>query len=149
MYEGFLLIALVVLVVLAIRPGKTDPIVIHKPGYHATLAPQLGRAEGFIELIFREVSTDGDIATQYFEVHDSAGKFLLAAGLRGGVLYFQAILPPFNKASGQAIRYFSDQVLVNIPLSSKQQDAVCLRKAVEKAAVQLEMCCNNLSSNDE
>lgn len=147
MYEGLLLVALVVVVLLAIRPTKINPVVVHKPGFHATLAPGLVRTQSFVERISGEALSGGDIATQYFEGEDSVGKFLLAVGFRGGILYFQAILPTQGDANDQAIRRFSELVMVNIPLSSSQQDAVRLREVVERAAVQLKY--TNLSSIDE
>ena len=56
MVELFLLTLLVTLVVLVIRRGKPvvldNPLIIQRPGqYHITLAPQLDRAQTFIEQI--------------------------------------------------------------------------------------------------
>lgn len=148
MYEGILLVALVTLVVLAIRPRKINPVVIHKPGlYHATLAPQLVRAKNLIEKIASGLIAEGDIATQYYELHDVSGRYLLAVGLRGGILYFQAILPSASDEDCQALREFSGQVMVDIPLVSSpdQQGMAHLRAAVETAATVLQITCLNLN----
>jgi hypothetical protein len=150
MYEGILLVALVTLVVLAIRPGKTNPVVIHKPGlYHATLAPQLVRVQNLIEQIVGRFSASGlgDVATQYFDVRDDAGQYLLAVGLRGGIVYFQAILPSASDEDGQALREFSGQVMVDVPLavSPGRQGMAYLRAVVETAATALQITCLNLN----
>lgn len=148
MYEGFFLIALVILVVLAIRPGKINPVVIHKPGcYHATLAPQLVRAKNLIEQIASGLIAEGDIATQYYELHDVSGRYLLAVGLRGGIVYFQAILPSASDEDDQALREFSGQVMADIPLASSpdKQGMAYLRAAVEAVASQLKIVCKNLN----
>lgn len=147
MYEGIILIVLVVLVVLAIRPAR--PIVRCEAGrYHATLAPQLGRVIRLVELICAEFSGENELATQYFEMQDEVGKFLMAVGYRGGLLYFQAILPPGDE-NYQTIRLFSDQVMVNIPLVSSQQDAAPLLQVVEAAAARQNISCKYLSPIDE
>jgi len=156
MFEAFFLAALVILVVLAIRPGKTavfdNPVVIHRPGqYHATLAPQLDRAQNFIEHIARQFTESGlhagDIATQYFEVH-AGGQYLLAVGFRSGMLYFQAIMPLSSGADShyKTLHQFSGQVMVHLPLTTPlgEQDAVILRAAVESAARQLQISCLRL-----
>lgn len=150
MYEGFVLITLVVLVVLAIRPAvKYDsPLVIHKPGlYHATLAPRLGRVQYLIEQVAEQFSATGDIATRQFKMHDAAGKYLLAAGFRAGVLYFQAI--PYSVDNDcEILRKFSDEVLVNIPLAKSQdmQGIASMRSAVEQAAKRLQIDCLSITN---
>ena len=152
MYEGFFLAVLVTLVILAIRPGNKviydNPVVIHKPGvYHATLSPKLDRSKNFIEQIaslFLESGMQaGDIATQYFEVRDPAGQYLLAVGFRGGILYFQAILPSATGSHYNALRQFSDQVMVHIPLVVFEDTLAGeqLRTAVEAAAKRLAIMC--------
>lgn len=156
MFEAFFLAALVILVVLAIRPRKTvifdNPVVIHLPGqYHATLAPQLDRAQNFIEHIARQFSDSGlhagDIATQYFEVN-AGGQYLLAVGFRAGMLYFQAIMPVLNGADShyKTLHQFSEQVMVHLPLTTliSEQDAENLHTAVESAATQLQISCLRL-----
>lgn len=155
MYEGFFLIALVALVILAIRPGKQvrydNPVVIHKPGfYHATLAPKLIRAQNFIELVARQFFESGlqagDIPTQYFGVQDAAGQYLLAAGFRSGKLYFQAIVPLAADSHYKTLHEFSDGVMVHIPLagSACTQGGEHLRTALEVAAKRLEIVCLSL-----
>ncbi|MCX7193190.1 MAG: hypothetical protein NTY60_06180 [Proteobacteria bacterium] len=148
MYEGFFLVALVVLVVLAMRPKvKYDnPVIIHKPGlYHATLAPQLDRAQDLIERISNQFSAAGDVDTQYFTIHDVSGQYLLAAGFRAGTLYFQAILPALHDNNCKTLRLFSAQVMLQVPLGASRevQDALGLRAAVEAAADQLQIACLN------
>lgn len=149
MYEGVLLAALVVLVILAIRPAvKYDnPLVIHQPGvYHATLSPQLDRAQKLIEQIAIRFSSVGDIATQYFKMHDAGGHYWLAVGFRASVLYFQAILPAANDDDGNALRKFSDEVMMQIPLARSQdvRGSEYLCSAVEVAASQLQIACLKL-----
>ncbi|MFA6969774.1 MAG: hypothetical protein WC208_00090 [Gallionella sp.] len=152
MYEGFFLAVLVTLVILAIRPGNKviydNPVVIYKPGvYHATLAPSLDRSKNFIEQItslFLEAGWQaGDIATQYFEVRDVAGNYLLAVGFRGGILYFQAILPSAADSHYNVLHQFSDQVMVHIPLVVFEDTLAGeqLRTAVEAAAKRLAIMC--------
>ncbi|MEI7455593.1 MAG: hypothetical protein WCK93_02615 [Nitrosomonadales bacterium] len=119
MYEGFILIALVALVVLAIRTGKAQPVIIHQAGYlHATLAPQLQRTQCFLAQIASSFAGDktGDIATRYFDLRDQGGRYLLAAGLRSGVFYFQVILPPLKGDEAHTLRAFAEAVMANIPL---------------------------------
>ncbi len=155
MYEGFFLIVLVVLVVLAIRPGKTVkydyPVVIHKPGfYHATIAPELTRAQPFIEAVasqfFGAGLQAGDIPTQCFEVRDADGQYLLAAGSRAGTLYFQAIAPLAADSHYKTLHQFADQVMVHIPLSPSldTRSGENFRTAVEVAANRLEIVCLSL-----
>lgn len=146
MYEGILLVALVVAVLLAIRPTvKHDhPLVIIKPGlYHATLAPQLERAQSLLDRIAAAFFAGSDIPSQFFSVDDPAGRYLLAAGCRSGLLYFQVIMPAGSGSPYQALHRFSSAVMVNIPLAASAD--VCsgqeLRTAVEAAAAQLQMAC--------
>lgn len=158
MYEGFFLIVLVTLVVLAIRPGKKvrydNPLVIHKSGlYHATLAPKLIRAQPFIEAVASQFSgaglPAGDIATQYFKVSDAAGPYLLAAGFRAGMWYFQAIEPLDADDHYKTLHQFADQVMVHVPIAESLDTRVAeqLRAAVEVAARNLQITCLNLNLN--
>lgn len=149
MYEGLILATLVLLVILAIRPvvKYDNPLVIHKPGlYHATLGPQLGRVQYFIEQVAEQFPAMGDITSLQFKMRDAAGQYLLAAGLRAGILYFQAI--PY-KVDGdcETLRRFSDEVLVNIPLAESQdiQGIASMRAAVEAAAKRLQIECLSIS----
>lgn len=133
-----------------------NPIIIQRPGqYHITLAPQLNRAQTFIEQIAKQFSElspgQGEFSTQYFEVHDSnviaqgESFYLLAISLRGGVLYFQAINPQpllYDADSHlKTVRKFSEAVLALHPLigTSDGQGVINLGNAVEAAASQLQI----------
>ncbi len=143
MYELFFLVTLAALVVWALRPAKSRlleaPIVLHEPGrYHATIAPALLSARQFIELIVDVFAGTGDIATQYYQVHESGRSWLLAISYRAGQLYFQAILPTASVDHFQAIARFSGQVMVNIP-AAQGTDAQPLNVAVNAAADKLQL----------
>lgn len=165
MAELLILIILVALVVLAIRRGKPvvldDPLVIQRPGLcHMTLAPQLERAQPLVEKIAERFAeshqAQGDIPTQYFEVHDpnvsiqGGGFYLLAAASRNGMLYFQAINPqPLLRDADshiKSLREFSDAVLVLHPLSERidGQGGGKLRDAAESVAHQLNIVVKSL-----
>ncbi len=155
MYEGFFLVALTALVILFMRPGKRviydNPVVIDKaPLYHATLAPKLIRAQPFVDAIasqfFERELPFGDIVTQYFQVNDAEGCYLLAAGFRRGIIYFQIIPLSSGQTDEQAIRLFSDSVMVHIPLVSlvDTQDAGRLNEAVVAAAHRSNIGCERM-----
>lgn len=155
MYEGFFLVVLTALVILFIRPGKKviydNPVVIDKDGlYHATLAPQLIRAQPFIETVASQFLgtglPQGDIVTQYFQVTDAQGSYLLAAGFRSGILYFQIIQLSSDQTGEQAIRLFSDRVMVNIPLEilADTQGAGRLNEALVAAANRSNLSCERI-----
>ncbi|MEO8333047.1 MAG: hypothetical protein ABI479_11500 [Gallionella sp.] len=169
MYELFLLIILIALVVLGISRGKhvvlDNPLVILHPGqYHITLAPQLDRAQTFIEQIAGQFAQSHppqrDLPSQYFEVHDRSvlareGSFyLLAASFRGGMLYFQAISPqPLLRDADshlKQVREFSEAVLALHPLEHPagvdQVDS--LGRAVEMAAQQSNITIKLLTERD-
>lgn len=148
MYEGFLLLALVAVVVLAIRTGTANPVVIRQAGLHATLAPQLQRTQGFLEQIASAYAGDQacDVSTHYFEVRDQVGRYLLAVGLRSGVFYFQAILPPLKGDDEQMLRLFSERVMVNISRQKSQDHFDSLLQAVESAAKQMNITCVRFSN---
>ncbi len=108
MAELFFLILIVSFVVISIRRGKPvvldAPVIIHRPSqYHITLAPQLNRAQVFIEKIAAQLANIAPPITSsnsvFFSVNDakicSTGEriFLLAVTARSGLWYFQAILP--------------------------------------------------------
>ena len=158
MGELLLLLVIVTLVVLAIRGGKPvvldNPVIIERAGqYHITFAPQLSRAQNFIEQIVKQYSSapvrHSEFATQYFAVTDpkvfSQGEsfYLLAIALRGGVFYFQAINPqPLLRDADshlKAVREFSDKVLALHPLAglSDEQSVKNLQSAIDVAASQL------------
>lgn len=155
MYEALLLAILIALVILAMRKSgvQDSPLVIRRPGqYHITIAPQLAHAREFLELIAGKFAVtaphEGDIATQYFEVRETAAHYLLAVGLRAGVLYFQAINPqPLLRDADshpETVRRFSEQVMAQLAPPAGNGDAESLRAAVEVAAQQLNIVCNRL-----
>jgi hypothetical protein len=136
MGESLLLITIITLIVLTIRRARPvileTPVIIQRPGqYHITLAPQLNRAQTFIEQIAKQFVQshlpERDLPTQYFEVRDpkvfSRGLsfYLLAIALRGGVLYFQAVNPkPLQHDTDshyKTLHEFSESVLQHHPLS--------------------------------
>lgn len=150
MGELLLLATLIALVILTIRRGKPvvldNPLIIQRSGrYHITLAPQLNRAQTFLENIAKQFaesgSQAGDTPVQCFEVQDlDASCYLLAVALRGGMLYFQAINPqPLLRDADshlKTLRDFSEAVLELHPLVPPTDDhaAGLLRDAVESAA---------------
>ncbi len=108
MAELFLICMIVTLVVLTIRSGRPvildTPVIISRPGkYHITLAPQLNRAQSFIEqVVIQLAKLEPPIMSSYsvfFSVHDTKicptgdQLYLLAVSARAGSWYFQAILP--------------------------------------------------------
>lgn len=169
MVELFLLTLLVTLIVLIIRCGKPErldnPIIIQCPGqYHITLAPQLDRAQTFIEQIAARFAlphpTQGELPSQFFEVRDPGALaregscYLLAAAYRGGLLYFQAIDPqPLLRDADshlKQIREFSGAVLALHPLEHPAggDEAEKLRNAVETAAQQMNITVKMLADAD-
>ncbi len=157
MFEGLILIVVVTAVVLAIRPGKKvqlAPLVIDRPGqFYITLDPQLEQLQEFLENIFSEFSllndVAGDIPTQYFEVYQpDRVVYLLAVGLRNGILYFQAINPGTQcKKSHEAIKQFSEQVLLHHPVvdSASVRGETLLCEAVEKVTNRQHIKCRLLT----
>lgn len=127
MYELLILALLLIVIVLALRPGRpATPLIVHSPGrYHLTLAPQLRGQQAFLEqiaeLYLLSHAPRGDLPGQYFQVTagDAAG-YLLAIAQRNGTLYCQAIdTPPGRDRAGQleAISVFSGAVLAQLPLA--------------------------------
>lgn len=158
MVESFLLLCLITVVILTIRRGKPvildNPVIIQRLGqYHITLAPQLNRAQAFIENIAKQfpLASANEFATQYFEVRDpkvfAQGEdfYLLAAALRGGTLYFQVINPQplLHDADShlKTVREFSDKVMALHPLAgaSDEQSVKNLQAAIELSASQLQI----------
>ena len=156
--ELFLLMILITVVVLSIRCGKSGvldkPVIVNRPGqYHITLAPQLERAQTFIEQIAARFALSdppqADLPGQYFEVREpgapaQGGSFyLLAAAYCDGLLYFQAINPQSllrdSDSHVKQIRGFSEAVLEMHPLQNlaagEETDKLC--SAVETAAQQM------------
>ena len=169
MVELFLLTLLITLIVLSIRRGKPvgldNPIIIQRPGqYHITLAPQLDRAQTFIEQIAARFSLpplqQGDLPSLFFEVLDpgvvarEGSCYLLAAAYRGGLLYFQAIDPqPLLRDADshlKQIREFSGAVLALHPLGhpAGRDEAGKLCDAVETAAQKMNITVKMLADAD-
>lgn len=169
MGETLLVLTLVTLIVLTIRRGRPvildNPVIIQRPGqYHITLAPQLNRAQLFIEQIAQHFSQlhlpERDLPTQYFEVRDptvfSQGEncYLLAIALREGIFYFQAINPQplIHDADShhKTLREFSEAVLKQHPLSepSKELGGEKLRAGVNTIAGQLKIAVTVLQADD-
>lgn len=169
MGESLLLITIITLIVITIRRARPvileNPVNIHRPGqYHITLAPQLNRAQTFVEQIARQFielhHPQGDLPTQYFEVRDprvfSKGQksYLLAISLRGGELYFQAANPqPLQHEADshyKTLREFSESVLQHHPLSglSDESGAKSLRATVEAIAAPLQITVEQLPAED-
>jgi hypothetical protein len=160
MGESLLLITIITLVVLTIRRARPvvleNPVIIQRSGqYHITLAPQLNRAQAFIEQIAAQFARShppsGDLPAQYFEVCDpkvfAQGQsfYLLAIALRGGMLYFQAVNPKplLHDADShyKTVREFSESVLQHHQLSDPADElwAEKLRLAVDTIAGQLKI----------
>lgn len=160
MGESLLLITIITLVVLTIRRGKPvildNPLIIHRPGkYHITLAPQLNRAQNFIEQIVKQLTENtpnqADSASQFFAVHDekvcAPGEklYLLAVAARGGILYFQAINPQpliYDSDSHlKTVMAFSSAVLAQQSAGSNTdaQREMVLHDAVQAAAQMMQI----------
>jgi hypothetical protein len=169
MGESLLLITIITLVVLTIRRARPvildNPVIIQRPGqYHITLAPQLNRAQTFIEQIASQFvqppPPQGDLPAQYFEVRDprvfSQGEscYLLAIALRGGILYFQAVNPkPLLRDADshyKTLREFSESVLQHHPLSEPADElwAEKLHSAVDTTAEKLTIAVKTLHATD-
>jgi hypothetical protein len=158
MGESLLLLTIITLIVITIRRARPvileNPVIIHRPGqYHITLAPQLNRAQTFIEQIAKHYTQSHlhqrDLPTQYFEVHDpkvfSKGQncYLLAIALRDGVLYFQAVNPKSRQHDADShyktLHDFAESVLQHHPFSgpADEQGAEKLRATVNTIGAQL------------
>ncbi len=166
MGETLLLVTIITLVVLTIRRAKPvvldSPVIIQRSGqFHITLAPQLNRAQNFIENIaaqFRLLdSPQTDSLPQYFGVHDpqvfaQGTKFyLLAVTLRDGILYFQAINPRLSTLLADAhikeLQEFSNSVLEKYPCACPSPEEVgAVSKSVETAAQQMNIVVKKLQS---
>ncbi|MDR0480742.1 MAG: hypothetical protein LBG66_02525, partial [Gallionellaceae bacterium] len=108
MIETLTLITLFTILMVIFRPGKVEPLknplFINRIGqFNAVLAPMLNLAQPLLENISSRLTETerktGDTRSLYFTVQDKEVKledsdvYLLAATLRGGVLYFQATAP--------------------------------------------------------
>lgn len=158
MGESLLLLTIITLIVITIRRARPvileNPVIIQRPGqYHITLAPQLNRAQTFVEQIAKQYiqsqPSERDLQTQYFEVRDpkvfSKGQssYLLAIALRGGVMYFQAVNPKPKQhdadSNYKTLHEFSESVLQHHPFSGPvdEQGAGKLHASVDTIAAQL------------
>jgi hypothetical protein len=168
MGESLLLITVITLVVLTIRRARPvileTPVIIQRPGqYQITLAPQLNRAQTFIEQIAKRVSqlhlSGGDLSAQYFEVSDprvfakGESSYLLAIALRGGVLYFHAVNPKHSQGDTashyKTLHEFSDTAIQHHPLSKPADEgwAENLSDSVETVAKQLKIAVKVLQTS--
>ena len=169
MGETLLVLTLVTLVILTIRRARPvildNPVIIQRPGqYHITLAPQLNRAQLFIEQVAQHFTQlhlpQRDLPSQYFEVRDpsvfSKGEncYLLAIALREGIFYFQAINPQplIHDADShyKTLREFSETVLKQHPISetADESGAEKLRVSVDTIAGQLKIAVKVLHATD-
>jgi len=160
MGESLLLITIVTLVILTIRRAKPvvldTPVTIQRPGqYHMILAPQLNRAQTFIEQIAKQFLLShppkADLPSQYYEIRDPAvfakgeSAYLLAITLRDGMLYFQAINPQLKANDGdshlKALNESADEALKKYPHSepAEEQWGEKLRESVDTIARQLKI----------
>ena len=169
MCESLLLITIITLVVLTIRRARPvvleNPVIIQRPGqYHITLAPQLNRAQTFIEQIAKQFAQlhppQGDLPGQYFEVRDpkvfSQGEscYLLAVAMRGGILHFQAVnpqpLPHDADSHYQTVRKFSEAALEQYPPSefAAERGAEKLCGVIDTIAGQMNIAVKVLHETD-
>lgn len=169
MGEALLLITIIALVVLTIRRTRPvvldNPVIIHRPRqYHITLAPQLNRAQNFIEQIAKRFiplhPPQGDLPSQYYEIRDpivfanGGSAYLLAVSFRDGMLYFQAINPQpliYDADSHyKTLHEFSESVLKQHPLSKPTDElwAEKLRASVDTIAGQLKIAVKALRATD-
>lgn len=158
MGETLLLVTIITLVVLTIRRARPvvldSPVIIQRSGqFHITLAPQLNRAQSFIEKIAKQFrllhSRHTDIPTQYFIVRDAKvfakGKdfYLLAITLRDNTLFFQALNPELPEVDAvgnlKALLAFVEKTLAQCSQSSQAitEDASEICASVESAALQM------------
>jgi hypothetical protein len=168
MGESLLLITIITLVVLTIRRARPvileTPVVIQRPGqYQITLAPQLNRAQTFIEQIAKQVSqlhqSGGDLSAQYFEVSDpkvfakGESSYLLSIALRGGVLYFHAVnhkhLQGDTTGHYKTLHELSGAAIQHHPLSKPADEgwAEKLSDSVETVAKQLKIAVKDLQTS--
>jgi hypothetical protein len=169
MGESLLLLTIITLIVITIRRARPvileNPVIIQRPGqYHITLAPQLNRAQTFIEQIAKQYTLshppERDLPTQYFEVRDpkvfSKGQssYLLAIAMRDGVLYFQAVNPKHKQhdedSNYKTLHEFSESVLQHHPYSgpANENGAGKLHGTVATIAAKLTIAVKALPSAD-
>jgi hypothetical protein len=169
MGESLLLLTIITLIVITIRRARPvileNPVIIQRPGqYHITLAPQLNRAQTFIEQIAKHYTQSHpqqrDLPAQYLEVRDpkvfSRGQdcYLLAIALRDGVLYFQAVNPKPKQHDADShyktLHEFAESVLQHHPFSgpADEQGAEKLRATVDTIAAQFMIAVKALPAAD-
>ena len=153
MIETLTIITLSVLALILFRPGKTEPLknplVINRGGqFHAVLAPMLNLSQPMLENISRHLGEQdrqsGNSKPLYFMVKDREVKahgekfYLLAATLRDGMVYFQAMAPQEKENHLDAIRAFSDAEMFRHPETRPHADAAeaALAGAIQAAADQ-------------
>jgi hypothetical protein len=153
MIETLTIITLSILALIFFRPGKTEPLnnplVINRGGqFHAVLAPMLNLAQPLLENISRHLGEQerqsGNTQPHYFKVSDKEVKahgkdfYLLAATLRDGMLYFQAIAPQTDEKHLDTIRAFSGAELSRHPAVALESEAAeaALSRAIQAAAAQ-------------
>lgn len=169
MGETLFAITVITLVILMMRrasPAVLDnSVTIKRPGqYHIILAPQLSRAQTFLEQIAKPYillhPPQGDLPTQYYEIRDpivfakGESVYLLAVTLRDGMLYFQGINPKPRQNDAHSnlstLREYSETVLEHHPLSKPvdEQWARKLRESVETIAGQMQITVKALQATD-
>jgi hypothetical protein len=169
MGESLLLLTIITLIVITIRRARPvileNPVIIQRPGqYHITLAPQLNRAQNFIEQIAKQFMQSHpdvrDLPTLYFEVRDpkvfskGLNSYLLAISMRGGILYFQAVNPKSKQHDAgsyyKTLHDFSESVLQHHSFSgpADEHGAEKLHKIVDSIAAQFMIVVNALPPRD-
>ncbi len=153
MLETITIITLTLILLTILRPGKTppleSPLTINRVGqFQAVLAPKINLAQPLLEAVSGRLSeTDrksGNTQSLYFRVQDKEVNahgddfYLLAATLRDGVLYFQAIAPKKDQDNLDTIRAFSDAELARQPDTQPHAEgaAAALTAAIQAAASQ-------------
>lgn len=165
MGETLLLVTIITLVVLTLLRGRPvvldSPVTIQRTGqYHIILAPQLNRAQNFIEQIAKRFvlmhPPPGDLPSQYYEIRDpivfakGQSAYLLAVTLREGILYFQAVNPkPLlhdTDSHLKTLREFSGPVLEQHPLSDPagEEWAEKLRDSIKTIAGDMQIAVKEL-----
>ena len=155
MIETITAITLCVLYLVFFRPGKTprleNPLLIERQGrYRITIAPKLNLAQPFIESVAARISIEkqalSSSTVQFFAVRDkqvgshALDGFLLVAGYRNGMLYFQAEQPPrLAKSHSDWLTEFTRDVLANAPARNTYSETLdsLIISAMQSAASEL------------
>lgn len=153
MIETLTIITISVILLIIFRPGKTppleNPLTINRIGqFHAVLAPKINLAQPLLENISHrvteEIRQNGNTPPLYFKVQDKEVKahgqdfYLLAATLREGILYFQAVAPDKKHSNLDTIRAFSEAELSKHPETQPHAESASatLADAIQSAADQ-------------